>query len=28
MEQAGFQVKWDGTFKERIRVPDITWQKR
>lgn len=28
LEQAGFQVKWDGTFKERIRVLDITWQKR
>ena len=28
LERVGFQVKWDGTFKDRILIPKILWQRR
>lgn len=28
LHRAGFRVEWDGTFKQRIFVPDIDWQRR
>ena len=28
LERAGFKVEWDGTFQQRIFVPEMNWQKR
>jgi len=28
LERAGFAVRWDGTFAQRIHVPDIDWKRR
>jgi hypothetical protein len=28
LKRAGFTVEWDGTFAERIFVPDIEWKRR
>ncbi len=28
LTNAGFDVEWDGTFNERIRIPKFNWQRR
>jgi hypothetical protein len=28
LQRAGLQVQWDGTFKQRIFLPKIRWQRR
>ena len=28
LEKVGFQVKWDGTFDQRILVPSFDWKRR
>ena len=28
LERAGLKVQWDGTFSQRIFVPDLAWQRR
>jgi|SRR3954470_4512218 hypothetical protein len=28
LQRAGLQVEWDGTFKQRIFIPGIVWQRR
>jgi hypothetical protein len=28
LQKAGFQVEWDGTFKQRLNLPTVVGQKR
>jgi len=27
LERVGLRVQWNGTFSQRILLPDITWQR-